>query len=61
MHNRDSRGEEKEKGSENIFEKIMAENFPNLKTGNIGNTGGTKQVENKQVYTKIYHNKNGKS
>ena len=24
-------GEEKEKGNENIFDKIMAENFPNLK------------------------------
>ena len=24
-------GEEKEKGFENIFEEIMAENFPNLK------------------------------
>ena len=28
-------GEEKEKGIENIFEEIMAENFPNLKETNI--------------------------
>ena len=28
-------GEEKEKGIENIFEEIMAENFPNLKNTNI--------------------------
>ena len=28
-------GEEKEKGIENIFEKIIAENFPNLKETNI--------------------------
>ena len=28
-------GEEKEKGIENIFEEIMAENFPNLKDTNI--------------------------
>ena len=32
MHNRDSRrGKKREKGMENIFEEIMAENFPNLK------------------------------
>ena len=30
-HNRGSGGEEKEKGIENVFEEIMAENFPNLK------------------------------
>ena len=35
MHNRDSRGEGKEKGIENIFEEIMAENFPNLKETDI--------------------------
>ena len=28
-------GEEKEKGIENIFEKIIAENFPNLKATDI--------------------------
>ena len=28
-------GEEKEKGIENIFEEIMAENFPNLKKTDI--------------------------
>ena len=28
-------GEEKEKGMENIFEEIMAENFPNLKETDI--------------------------
>ena len=31
MHNRVSEGKEEEKGIENIFEEIMAENFPNLK------------------------------
>ena len=35
MHNRNSRRKEKEKGIENIFEDIMAENFPNLKHTNI--------------------------
>ena len=31
MHNRVQEGEEREKGIENVFEEIMAENFPNLK------------------------------
>ena len=35
-------GEGKEKGIENIFEEIMAENFPNLKE-----TEGPKQIEPK--------------
>ena len=30
-----SEGEEKEKGSENIFKEIMSENFPNLKHTDI--------------------------
>ena len=34
MHNRDSRGRRK-KGTKNIFEEIMAENFPNLKEMDI--------------------------
>ena len=29
------KGEEKEKGTENIFEVIMSENFPNLKETDI--------------------------
>ena len=32
MHHSIREGEEKEKGIENIFEEIMSENFPNLKT-----------------------------
>ena len=31
MHYRDPRGEESEKRTENVFDEIMAENFPNLK------------------------------
>ena len=30
-HNRNLEGEERERGIENVFEEIMAENFPNLK------------------------------
>ena len=52
-------GEEREKGFENVFEEIVAENFPNLK----------KEIEAqrapegkpKQTYTKTYYNKNSKS
>ena len=57
-------GEEREAGIENVFEEIMAENFPNLKKGNRypgkGTTEGLKQDEPKQTYTKTY-NQNGKS
>ena len=55
-------GEEKEKGIENIFEEIMAENFPNLKETDI------KIQEAQRAPNKLNpnrptprHNKNGKS
>ena len=35
LHNRESRKREKEKGIENIFEEIMAENLPNLKETDV--------------------------
>ena len=35
MYNRNSRRRRKKKGIENIFEEIMAENFPNLKDAGI--------------------------
>ena len=35
MHNRNSRRRRERKGIENIFEEIMAENFPNLKETDI--------------------------
>jgi len=57
-------GEEKEKEIENIFEEIMAENFPKCKGNRYpdrGATEGPKQVEHKQAHTKTYYNKNGKS
>ena len=55
--------EEKEKGIENIFEEIIAENFPNLKEKDIktGSIESPKQVETKQADIKLYYNKNGKS
>ena len=56
--------EEKQKGIENIFEEIMAENFPKCKGNRYpdrGATEGPKQVEHKQAHTKTYYNKNGKS
>ena len=54
-------GKEKEKGPENIFEEIVAENFPNLKETDTGSTEGPKEAEPKQAHTKTYYNKNGKS
>ena len=33
MNNGVPEGEEREKGTENIFEEIMGENFPNLEEG----------------------------
>ena len=43
VYNRDSRGEEREKGIENVFEEIMAEKFPNLKKGNRYPGTGSKE------------------
>uniref|UniRef100_A0A8D1NGF0 L1 transposable element RRM domain-containing protein n=1 Tax=Sus scrofa TaxID=9823 RepID=A0A8D1NGF0_PIG len=57
--------EGKEKGIENIFEDIMAENFPNLKDTDIkiqeAQRAPNKQVEPKEAHTKTYYNKNGKN
>ena len=44
---------------ENIFEEIMAENFPNLKEADIKMQEA--QAETKQGHTKTYYNKNGKA
>ena len=34
-HNRNSKGKEEEKGTENIFEEITSEDFPSLKETDI--------------------------
>ena len=44
-------GEEREKGTENVFEESMAENFPNLKKET-----DIQVQEPKKTYTKSYHN-----
>ena len=53
-------GEEKEQEIENLFEKIMKENFPNLvKEIDIqapGNTESPKQAGSKENHTKTHHN-----
>ena len=53
-------GEEQEQETENLFEKIMKENFPNLvKEIDIqapGNTESTKQAGSKENHTKTHHN-----
>uniref|UniRef100_A0A8D1GIK8 L1 transposable element RRM domain-containing protein n=1 Tax=Sus scrofa TaxID=9823 RepID=A0A8D1GIK8_PIG len=54
---------EKEKGIENIFEEIMAENFPNLKHTDIRIKEAQRapnKLNSKQTHTKIYYNKTGK-
>ena len=55
-------GEEKEKGIENIFEKIMSENCPNLKETEIKIQEAQKS-SNKLNPNRLRprHNKNGKS
>ena len=51
-------GEEEEQGIENLFEKVMMENFPNLmreKFTQIQETQRSNQEEPKEVHFKIHH------
>ena len=52
-------GKEKEQGIENIFEEIMAENFPDLKETDIKIQEAQRALN--RPHTKTYCNKNGKS
>ena len=53
-------GEEKEQGIENLFEKLIMENFPNLmrerNDTNPGITESHKQEEPKEAHCKTHHN-----
>ena len=52
-------GEEEEQGIENLFEKVMMENFRNLMRKshtNTGNTESPKQEERKEAHYKTHHN-----
>ena len=52
-------GEEEEQGIENLFEKVMMENFPNLrreKVSQIQETQSPKQEEPKETHCKTHHN-----
>ena len=52
-------GEEEEQGIENLFEKVMMENFPNLrreKVTQIQETQSPNQEEPKQAPSKTQHN-----
>ena len=54
-----SEGEEEEQGIENLFEKLMMENFPNLmreKVTQIQETQSPKQEEPKEAHCKTHHN-----
>ena len=51
--------EGEDQGIENLFEKVMMENFPNLMRGKvtqIQETQSPNQEEHKEAYFKIYHN-----
>ena len=53
-------GKERDKGTEKVFEAIMAENFPKLKKAiEIQVKESTESP--KQTYTKTYYNQNVKS
>ena len=52
-------GEEEKQGIENLFEKVMMENFPNLmgeKVTQIQETQSPKQEEPKEAHCKAHHN-----
>ena len=52
-------GEEEEQGIENLFEKVMMKNFPNLmreKLTQIQETDSPKQEEPKEAHFKTHHN-----
>ena len=56
-------GEEKEEGIENLFVKVMMENFPNLmaeKVTQIQETQSPNLEEPKEAHSKIHYNENGK-
>ena len=56
-------GEQEEQGIENLFEKVMMQNFPNLmreKVTQIQETQSPKQEEPKEGHTKIHHDYNAK-
>ena len=53
-------GEEEEQETENLFEKIMKENFPNLAEEinfqEVQEAQSPKEVEPKEAHTKAHHN-----
>ena len=52
-------GQEKEQGIENLFEKVMMENFPNLmreKVTQVQETQSPNQEEPKEAHCKTHHN-----
>ena len=52
-------GEEEEQGIENLFEKVMMENFPNLmreKVTQIQESQSPNQEEPKEAHCKTHHN-----
>ena len=60
VNHRGARWEEEEQVIENLFEKIMKENFPNLAKQidfqKSGSSESPKEVVPKEAHTKAYHN-----
>ena len=57
---RKAEGEEEEQGIENLFEKVIMENFPNLMrekvSTNPGITESPNQEEHKEAHCRTHHN-----
>ena len=49
-------GEKEEQEIENLFEKIMKENFPSRLSGSPGSSESPKEVGPKEAHTKSHHN-----
>ena len=48
--------EEEEEETENLFEKIMKENFPSRLSGSPGSSESPKEVGSKEEHTKVHLN-----
>lgn len=55
-----SEREKREKGTENVFAKIMAEKFHNKEGNRHPDIKGTEKVSNEETHTSTYHNQHDK-
>ena len=58
-------GKEEDQGRDNLFEKVMMENFPNLMREKATQIQESQRIPNqeepKEAHCKTHHNENGKS